>query len=299
MYLGNVAKDWLCLPRPASPPVRRLSRNPSHGEEYGFPSSHAMTSVFMSLMCSFYLCTYSSLSTAAISVSLLAFGLYGSCICLSRLYCGMHFITDVTAGVVFGFMIFASCWITREFVLEHVFNNGDNYLLVIFSTLVLLWLHPIPMTACPCFDDSIAFLAVVAGIVSGLFSATMSPFCGIACSDISVLWFERGWIWTVLYVIVSYAIIIAWRILTKQVCRAFLPKIAAPISRWIASLSRTVGEVCPCQDPAVLEQSSEVCVCGTLPQSRLNVANVTKYIVYFGIGYLVVFPIPVLWELLL
>ena len=42
MYFGQVTKDFLCMPRPASPPVVKLESR--YVAEYGFPSTHAMVS---------------------------------------------------------------------------------------------------------------------------------------------------------------------------------------------------------------------------------------------------------------
>ncbi|CAG8736133.1 27529_t:CDS:2, partial [Racocetra persica] len=41
-------QDLLCLPRPISPPIRRLSVG-SHHLEYGFPSTHATNAVSIAL----------------------------------------------------------------------------------------------------------------------------------------------------------------------------------------------------------------------------------------------------------
>jgi sphingosine-1-phosphate phosphatase 1 len=42
MYFGQSTKDFLCMPRPASPPVVKLEDR--YLKEYGFPSTHAMVS---------------------------------------------------------------------------------------------------------------------------------------------------------------------------------------------------------------------------------------------------------------
>lgn len=41
-------QDLLCVPRPYTPPVERLSIS-SHGLEYGFPSTHSTNAVSISL----------------------------------------------------------------------------------------------------------------------------------------------------------------------------------------------------------------------------------------------------------
>lgn len=45
IFLSGIIKDMLCLPRPLSPPVVKLTS--SHQTEYGFPSSHTVSAVNM------------------------------------------------------------------------------------------------------------------------------------------------------------------------------------------------------------------------------------------------------------
>lgn len=52
MYIGQVMKDLLKLPRPVSPPVVKLETRVD--AEYGLPSTHAMaaTAIFFTLLLS-------------------------------------------------------------------------------------------------------------------------------------------------------------------------------------------------------------------------------------------------------
>ncbi|KAK9710933.1 Long-chain base-1-phosphate phosphatase [Basidiobolus ranarum] len=49
VVVSSALKDYLCLPRPDSPPVQRLSMNKSHSLEYGFPSTHTTNCVALGL----------------------------------------------------------------------------------------------------------------------------------------------------------------------------------------------------------------------------------------------------------
>ncbi|KAF9967207.1 hypothetical protein BGZ73_000658, partial [Actinomortierella ambigua] len=48
-YWTGFVKDYLCLPRPPSPPIIRLANSEYHGREYGFPSTHTTTAVAYAL----------------------------------------------------------------------------------------------------------------------------------------------------------------------------------------------------------------------------------------------------------
>lgn len=81
-------QDLLCVPRPYTPPVERLSIS-SHGLEYGFPSTHSTNAVSISLyLAQIYLqsCTpgseYSLTSMAVLS----ACALYATSVVAGRTY---------------------------------------------------------------------------------------------------------------------------------------------------------------------------------------------------------------------
>ncbi|RVE64748.1 hypothetical protein OJAV_G00128660 [Oryzias javanicus] len=95
MYIGQVMKDLLKLPRPLSPPVVKLETRVD--AEYGLPSTHAMaaTAIFFTLL----------LSAPArvqfpFEVGLLIATTLSTLVCLSRLYTGMHSVLDVVCGVL-------------------------------------------------------------------------------------------------------------------------------------------------------------------------------------------------------
>uniref|UniRef100_A0A3P9IPG0 Sphingosine-1-phosphate phosphatase 2 n=1 Tax=Oryzias latipes TaxID=8090 RepID=A0A3P9IPG0_ORYLA len=95
MYIGQVMKDLLKLPRPVSPPVVKLETRVD--AEYGLPSTHAMaaTAIFFTLL----------LSAPArvqfpFEVGLLIATTLSTLVCLSRLYTGMHSVLDVVCGVL-------------------------------------------------------------------------------------------------------------------------------------------------------------------------------------------------------
>ncbi|XP_077421255.1 sphingosine-1-phosphate phosphatase 2 isoform X2 [Vanacampus margaritifer] len=95
MYIGQVTKDVLKLPRPSSPPVVKLEMRVD--AEYGLPSTHAMaaTAIFFTLLLS-----APSRIQFHFEMGLLMAVTLSTMVCLSRLYTGMHSVLDVICGVL-------------------------------------------------------------------------------------------------------------------------------------------------------------------------------------------------------
>ncbi|XP_040901654.1 sphingosine-1-phosphate phosphatase 2 isoform X2 [Toxotes jaculatrix] len=95
MYVGQVMKDVLKLPRPRSPPVVKLETRVD--AEYGLPSTHAMAAIAIS----FTLLLSAPLRIQfQFEVGLLIAVTLSSLVCLSRLYTGMHSVLDVICGAL-------------------------------------------------------------------------------------------------------------------------------------------------------------------------------------------------------
>ncbi|XP_037829374.1 sphingosine-1-phosphate phosphatase 2 [Kryptolebias marmoratus] len=100
MYIGQVMKDVLKLPRPSSPPVVKLETRVD--AEYGLPSTHAMaaTAIFFTLLLS-----APSRVQFQFEIGLLIAVTLSSLVCLSRLYTGMHSVLDVVCGLLISAVI--------------------------------------------------------------------------------------------------------------------------------------------------------------------------------------------------
>ncbi|XP_071398176.1 sphingosine-1-phosphate phosphatase 2 isoform X2 [Centroberyx affinis] len=96
MYVGQVMKDVLKLPRPLSPPVVKLETRVD--AEYGLPSTHAMAATGISFT---LLLSATSRIQFQFEVGLLIAVVLSSLVCLSRLYTGMHSVLDVICGALF------------------------------------------------------------------------------------------------------------------------------------------------------------------------------------------------------
>ncbi|KAK5604804.1 hypothetical protein CRENBAI_009679 [Crenichthys baileyi] len=95
MYIGQVMKDLLKLPRPPSPPVVKLETRVD--AEYGLPSTHAMAATAISFT---LLLSAPSRVHFCFQIGLLIAATTSSLVSLSRLYTGMHSVLDVVCGVL-------------------------------------------------------------------------------------------------------------------------------------------------------------------------------------------------------
>lgn len=95
MYIGQVMKDILKLPRPPAPPVVKLETRVD--AEYGMPSTHAMaaTAIFFTLLLS-----AQERVKFQFEVGLTVAVVLSALVCLSRLYTGMHSALDVICGAL-------------------------------------------------------------------------------------------------------------------------------------------------------------------------------------------------------
>ncbi|RMD43070.1 hypothetical protein DV735_g2063, partial [Chaetothyriales sp. CBS 134920] len=102
VFFSGFVKDFLCLPRPLSPPLTRITMSGSASLEYGFPSTHSTNAVSSAVYALFLLRENGGqASTANLGLQVLCY-FYAFSIVLGRLYCGMHGFFDVFWGTVLG-----------------------------------------------------------------------------------------------------------------------------------------------------------------------------------------------------
>lgn len=245
VYLTGFLKDYLCLPRPFSPPIKRLTIS-NHESEYGFPSTHSATSVTTILMILNHLNQLTHLSTSIRWSTYLVLFVYGILLIFGRIYCGMHSIQDVMMGCLIGFLVYVS----HEFylldyltqILEFDFMKSDliifkisNIPIMIISIgLFLTSLYPEPIDNCPCFEDSTAFLAVSIGLMishylTGNQSIPIRPFFGnndltsSTSNQLESLCFES--LKSILKIVLGISLIFLWRLIIKESLSRLLPKL--------------------------------------------------------------------------
>lgn len=76
----------------------------------------------------------------------------------------MHGFFDVIVGICLGAVLAIVDWVSRDAVDAFVFS-GSWQVPVVFIVvgLIMVRIHPEPADSCPCFDDGVAFAAVVMG----------------------------------------------------------------------------------------------------------------------------------------
>lgn len=91
VFFTGMIKDFLCLPRPLSPPLQRITMSGLTALEYGFPSTHSTNAVSVALY-GLTLLETSNLEVSDFSKIMLQgiAWLYASSVVMGRIYCGMH-----------------------------------------------------------------------------------------------------------------------------------------------------------------------------------------------------------------
>lgn len=165
IYISGWLKDYLCLPRPRSPPVHRITLSEYTAKEYGAPSSHTANAIGVCLL--ILVDAFSSHGVTWWQKLLLVLLALVYCVTLTvgRVYGGMHGLLDLASGAAVGLVTFTARMLLKRAFAE--FNSGDFLwypFLSIAWGLTILFNHPAPVDVCPCFYDSVAFVGVISGI---------------------------------------------------------------------------------------------------------------------------------------
>lgn len=240
VFFSGFVKDMLCLPRPLSPPLQRITRSHSAALEYGFPSTHSTNAVSVAVYAIYNLNTTTRPMTWQENVFLQALTyLYVFSICIGRLYCGMHGFFDVVFGSALGAALAVlQCVYGERF--DHWIMAGPFYntLIICVICLILVRVHPEPADDCPCFDDSVAFAGVLMGLQVGNWHfeqsgyASNSPVLGAVPFSLHKI----GLLKAILRLIIGVVVIFAWRAIAKPTLLKVLP----PFFRVIEQLGLTL-----------------------------------------------------------
>lgn len=236
VFFSGFLKDLLCLPRPLSPPLQRITMSGSAALEYGFPSTHTTNAVSVVVYVLF--ASHSSTSSVPASVRhILDISLYcyALSIILGRLYCGMHGFLDVIVGSFLGAflaMIESSC---GDAMSEYLYSSSYKVpLFLLLVICVLVRIHPEPADDCPCFDDSVAFAGVMIGVEFGNWHYARSGWAWgtPVLATVPFHLKELGWIKAFLRIALGVLTIFAWRWSMKKALYTGLP----PLFRLIEKL---------------------------------------------------------------
>jgi hypothetical protein len=229
IFLSGFLKDMVCLPRPLSPPLYRITMSGSAALEYGFPSSHSTNALSVTIYLIKMLGDTQGEHHPHVYMALqcLAY-IFAISIIFGRLYCGMHGFLDVIIGSLIGAVI-AVIQLAYGEMFDFWITDGKlaNPLIATLVVLVLVRIHPEPADDCPCFDDSVAFAAVVIGIQIGAwhYSGTSysidTPIRSTVPFDLPTVGLVRA----TARIILGVVVIFVWRATMKPALFKILPPI--------------------------------------------------------------------------
>ncbi|KAI9713202.1 MAG: hypothetical protein M1820_001187 [Bogoriella megaspora] len=237
VFWSGFIKDMICLPRPLSPPLKRITMSGSAALEYGFPSTHSTNAVSVAMYALVNLQQQPPSQFRSVMEYFSCF--YAISIIIGRLYCGMHGFFDVIIGSALGALL-TMLQTSYSDTLELWLFDGplQNPLIAILVLLVLVRIHPEPADDCPCFDDSVAFAGVVMGVTFGSWHYERSGFAwsNVAPAFVPFNFETLGLLKAAIRIILGVFLIFAWRGVMKPALLAFLP----PVFRVIEQLGLTL-----------------------------------------------------------
>ena|SRR5688500_2655833 len=116
--LNNILKGGFDRPRP------QVFEWGTHVSTSSFPSGHAMSSTVVYITVAYLAARLQKTHTARI-VTLVVAAFIVATICFSRMYLGVHYPSDVTAGVVIGLSWAAFCMATLEAIQRFAKRNAQ------------------------------------------------------------------------------------------------------------------------------------------------------------------------------
>jgi len=233
VFWSGFVKDLVCLPRPLSPPLQRITMSGSATLEYGFPSTHSTNAVSVAAYLIYNLhAGHVEMDTRYQTIALFAGYAYATSIIFGRLYCGMHGFFDVIIGGALGAII-AALQIAYGLAFDTWITEG-SWIRPVTTVLIILLavrFHPEPADNCPCFDDSVAFAGVLLGIELGHRHYASSGLAWTVPSPATVPFDldSLGWTGTVLRILGGVVVIFLWRAAMKPLLLRGLP----PVFRYI------------------------------------------------------------------
>ncbi|KAG0166902.1 hypothetical protein DFQ30_006616 [Apophysomyces sp. BC1015] len=353
-------QDFMCLPRPLSPPVHRLTMSESTALEYGFPSTHSTNSISVALYFIAIACDSLSPESPMRLAAIIGCMIYAFSVVFGRLYCGMHSLTDVVSGSILAYILYWFQWTFRNefnalFTDDTYWGNVSDKpaFLGIPIFLSFVGLHPDPIERCPCFEDSVCFMGVLIGLFPGGWLCEHSDTCRLALDATAAAIESSSVIATFiifLKVILGVAVLFVWRLACKKVCYFILPPIYRAFNlphrkfeigaRTYKSLNKEIIHPIPSvldlhgltssvraaehvgiqsaidlhERTVALQHRAGKDNLDTVDEKaqadplslliveeaplRYDVDIVTKLIVYAGIGFLTVFPVPLMFQFL-
>ncbi|CAG8508065.1 11079_t:CDS:10 [Paraglomus brasilianum] len=226
VFFSGFLKDIFCLPRPPSPPIRRLTMSNSHQLEYGFPSTHSVNAVSVTVYFIAFILPVADLEYETKIISIAAFSIYCLSVVIGRVYCGMHSFTDITGGIVMGVTLSWLQWAWQQDLDDFVLDGSWMAPMIMSSVILfLIYIFPEPIDNCPCFDDAFAFAGVMMGLTSGSWRFARSKFShiGYGRGNVPYEYEIVGPVVTITRILIGIAILFLWRYVMKKLCYITLP----------------------------------------------------------------------------
>ena len=172
MYLGQVLKEILQMPRPTCPPAfpmenqHKVSPVPKYQfviitikAEFGFPSTHATAASALSFGTLFCLIGRYNFS---VSLGYLIATWHTTWVCVSRIYKGMHSILDILGGLAISFLYITIGWKYLNEVQLYIATNTFSPVVVMLANFCSGWFYP--GGNCASRKDTVMILGVGAGV---------------------------------------------------------------------------------------------------------------------------------------
>ncbi|KAI5098616.1 sphingosine-1-phosphate phosphatase 2 [Silurus meridionalis] len=156
MYIGQVLKDMLKLPRPLSPPVVKLEQR----IEFGMPSTHAMAATAIAFT---LLLSAPERVKFQFEVGLVVAVVLSALVSLSRLYTGMHSALDVICGNLISALILVVSYPYWDSLDFFQLNNPMSPVIALVVPLMLCYNYP----ALDHYSDSRGDTTIILGAGAG------------------------------------------------------------------------------------------------------------------------------------
>lgn len=241
VIFSGFAKDLVCLPRPLSPPLQRITMSGTAALEYGFPSTHTTNAVSVAVWALYGLHQSTSMApTTKFLLQLLCY-VYAFSIAFGRLYCGMHGFFDVILGGIGGFFLAIFQILFADEYNRWVSTGSPwNCILVAIFMLIVVRVHPEPADDCPCFEDSVAFAGVIIGADIAMWRYAHNP---LSISDpvpgtTPYSFAQLGLVKSTLRILLGVFIVFGWRAFMKPLLFRILPPLFRIIERLSLDLPR-------------------------------------------------------------
>ena len=163
-YVSGFLKNFLCLPRPPSPPIVPIS----HCVDWAMPSHHSVVGVTVPWYVWLYVYMNCDWTTVSLNLLLFAVGIWSFGVMFSRLYLGVHSPADVLVGGIIGCGLL-TLWLQVDKLVNLHIHSGHFILLLFAGVLFALSVHPDPYPTTYIISETVICVAAGYGIIVGYY----------------------------------------------------------------------------------------------------------------------------------